>query len=166
SAVRASAGVINPARTRSAWRSRSVKTRLAASSVRHPVGNSTTTPLPSRYLATNVDDSIRTRSPASVNGAVRVFPFPSRRRARASPLRVMTSASPGNGLVTDFRKTVPMSFAPSLNKLQAEVPGEPIGHVEPKRALAPNEPHDAPPGNPGLTLQAQVWHFALDDRSS
>src|SRR5262249_10228677 len=131
---------------------RSARTCLAASSVRHPVGTSTTMPLPSRSLAYHVPDSIRMRSPASVNGAVRVFPFVSRQRASFSPLRVMISASAGNGLVTVLRYTEPMSVPLSLeilphasgpdHDLQPQCGHQPIDRLEthfPQTSVEPGE---------------------------
>src|SRR5262249_37803714 len=102
---------------------------------------------------------------ASVNGAVRVFPFPSRQRASFSPLRVMISALPGNGLVNDFLKTEPMSLPSWVDKPQSEVGGEPVGHVEPDRLVPPDEPHDAGAGNPRFPRQGLVACAAVDDGS-
>ena len=53
-----------------------------------------------------------------------------------------------------------------LAKLQAEVRGEPVGHVEPEGLVAPDEPHDAGAGHARLPLQGRVRDAALDDRTS
>ena len=69
--------------------------------------------------------SSRMRSAPSfpvVTGAVLVFPFPSRQRARRSPLRVMISAPGGSGRVTVFLKTTSHCPTPSSEALDRSTP--------------------------------------------
>ncbi|MCX7418728.1 MAG: hypothetical protein NT013_04215 [Planctomycetia bacterium] len=100
-----------PDRTFSARFSNSPSTDRAAVSSLQPVETSRMIPLPSRYFARNVGDSVTMRSEPSrpvVSFAVRVR-LPDFQRAKRCPDLVKSSASAGSGRVVCFLKMLPIN---------------------------------------------------------